>query len=140
MLMKEEKVLMAFDTDIKNRTLGEWARAHTSLAKPLHRYEGEITLEEDRIVFHGINKQTRRDFLKVIMKDTVTDVQIGFDRVFKRREDRSLGLAFKPLRISFRENENIRMMYLIISFKPIRRSSNNQEWYDILIRWRKKEN
>jgi len=130
---------MAFEKDIKSRTLGEWARAHTSLAKPLHRYEGEIILEEDRIVFRGINKQSRKEFEKTITKNTVTDIQMGFDKIFKRREDRSLGLAFQPLRISFKENGSIRMMYLIISFRPFCRSSNNEEWYNTLIRWKKNE-
>mgnify|MGYP006987896206 CR=1 FL=1 len=140
MIAKKEKALMSFDIDIKNRTFWEWAKAHTSLAKPLHRYEGEIILEEDRIVFHGINKQSRKDFKNVIMKERVTDITMGFDRNFKRREDRSLGLAFKPLRISFSENGKKKIMYLIISFNPLLRSSNNQDWYDTLIRWKNIEN
>ncbi len=139
MIAKKEKALMSFDIDIKNRTIWEWANAHTSLAKPLHRYEGEIILEEDRIIFQGINKQSKKNFEKVVIKDAITGIKMGFDRIFKRTEDRSLGLAFKPLRISFMENGKIRMMYLIISFSPLRRSSNNQEWCNTLIRWKKNE-
>jgi len=131
----KDKALMAFEIDIKQRTLGDWVRAHTSLAKPLHRYDGEIVLKDDRIIFEGRDGRTGEDFRKEMNKRDVTGVELGFDHVFRRREDRSLGLAFKPLRVHFLENGSRRTMYLIISFGALRRTSRNPEWFEFLKGW-----
>ena len=45
--------LMAYEEDIKNRSLLDWLKAHTSGFKPLHRYEGVFELCENKIVFDG---------------------------------------------------------------------------------------
>jgi hypothetical protein len=140
MEIKKDKALMAFEIDIKNRTLGDWIRAHTSLAKPLHRYDGEIALIDDRIIFEGKDRRTGDYFRKEIRKRDVTGVEMGFEGTFRKREDRSLGLAFKPLRIHFLENGSRRTMYLIICFGPFRRTSSNPEWLRSLKRWIGSEN
>jgi hypothetical protein len=51
--MKWENSLMAYEEDIKNRTLLDWLKAHTFGFKPLHRYEGIFELNGGRIVFDG---------------------------------------------------------------------------------------
>ncbi|MGA1872382.1 MAG: hypothetical protein ACMUHY_01800 [Thermoplasmatota archaeon] len=135
MKIKEERTLMAYGDDIRTRSWKDWIRAHTSLAKPVHRYEGEIRLYPDRIEFRGIDSRKDREYFKVVKKEDVTGIHHGFDRTFGKREDRSLGLGFKPLRITFFDDGTERTMYLITSFDRLRRSSNNPAWYRSLTEW-----
>ena len=134
MIMKEE-ALLAFEEDIRQRTVCDWIRAHTSLGRPVYRYDGAISIEGNDLVFSGLEKNNGRKFSLRIGRDDLEEVRLGFDDVYKRGLDRSMGLAFRPLRISFREKGDIRTFYVITSFERIRRSSKNLEWYNRLKRW-----
>ena len=117
MVIKETSSLLAFEEDIRNRGFIDWVVAHTGFAKPLHRYEGKLSLMNDRLVFYGNDKKKKRRYHLQINKKDVTDIFHGFDNVFKRREDRALGLSFKPLRINFVKNGSSTAIYLIIEFR-----------------------
>lgn len=131
----EDKALLAHEEDIKERGLLDWLRAHTSWMKPLHRYEGELTLEEDRLIFEGEDTKEDRHYKKEIRKEDVTEVYHGFDDSFRRREDRSIGIRFKPLRVNYKENDKERTMYFVTDFSRLTRGSNNKEWYEALREW-----
>jgi len=133
---KEGKALMAYEEDIEQRDILDWVKAHTSFLKPLHRYEGDIVLLEDKIVFKGKDTKTESDYSVEINKGEVRDVYLGFDDVFKRREDRSLGLGFQPLRLKFTRDDKEYTMYLIIDFNRVLRTTKNKEWYKEFERWR----
>ncbi len=136
MEIKKDKVLMAYKEDIKHRGFLDWLKAHTSFVKPLHRYEGNITLSDEKIVFDGKDIKTKNDSAIEINKIDVTDVYLGFDDVFRRREDRSLGISFQPLRIVFSKDEKEYILYLIIDFNRLLRATKNEEWYEELKKWR----
>ena len=53
MILKKENTLLSFDEDIRNRSLIDWVKAHTSGFKPLHRYEGIFELNEGKLTFNG---------------------------------------------------------------------------------------
>jgi hypothetical protein len=136
MEIKKGKVLMAYKEDIKHRGFLDWLKAHTSFVKPLHRYEGNITLSDEKIVFDGKDIKTKNDYAIEINKIDVTDIYLGFDDVFKRGEDRSLGISFQPLRIVFSKDEKEYILYLIIDFNRLLRATKNKEWYEELKKWR----
>jgi hypothetical protein len=136
MEIKKGKVLMAYKEDIKHRGFLDWLKAHTSFVKPLHRYEGNITLSDEKIVFDGKDIKTKNDCAIEINKIDVTDIYLGFDDVFKRGEDRSLGISFQPLRIVFSKDEKEYILYLIIDFNRLLRATKNKEWYEELKKWR----
>ena len=136
MEIKKGKVLMAYKEDIKHRGFLDWLKAHTSFVKPLHRYEGNITLSDEKIVFDGKDKKTKNDCAIEINKIDVTDIYLGFDDVFKRGEERSLGISFQPLRIVFSKDEKEYILYLIIDFNRLLRATKNKEWYEELKKWR----
>ena len=136
MEIKRVKVLMAYKEDIKHRGFLDWMKAHTSFVKPLHRYEGKIILSDEKIMFDGKDKKTKNDYAIEINKIDVTDIHLGFDDVFKRGEDRSLGISFQPLRIKFSKDEKEHIMYFIIDFNRLLRATKNKEWYEELKTWR----
>ncbi len=127
--------LVAFEEDILNRGFWDWLVAHTAFAKPLHRYEGELTLFHDRLFFEGQDKKARRRYTLEIGKNQVEGVFHGFDDVFRRGEDRALGLSFQPLRIRIRKQGTIVALYFIIEYRRAFRTSKNKEWYEKLNRW-----
>jgi hypothetical protein len=133
--LKRANALMAFKEDIQKRGLIDWLVAHTSFAKPLHRYEGELTLWNDRIFFKGEDKKARQRYALEIGKNDVEDIFYGFDNIFRRGEDRALGISFQPLRIKFRKNGSIVALYFIIEYQRALRTSNNKEWFTELNRW-----
>lgn len=132
MEIKKGKVLMAYKEDIKHRSFLDWMKAHTSFAKPLHRYEGNLTLSDEKIMFDGKDTKTKNHTAIEINKTEVTNLYLGFDDVFRRGEDRSLGIGFQPLRIIFSKDEKERTLYLIIDFNRLLRTTKNQEWYEEL--------
>ncbi len=127
-----ENTLLAYEEDIKNRTFREWIVAHTSFLKPLYRYQGTLRVDEEALVFDGKNKNGYIDFNMTILVKDITDVFFGYDDVFRRREDRSLGLGnFKPLRIRFENKRGEQTFYVFAKFHWIR-TSQNQDLYDVL--------
>ena len=135
MVINETNTLMAFEEDIRNRGFIDWLVAHTGFAKPLHRYEGKLSLMNDRLVFYGNDKKKKQRYHLQIKKKDVTDIFHGFDNVFKRREDRNFGLSFKPLKINFMKNGSPTAIYLIIEFRRALRTSNNKQCFTELNQW-----
>lgn len=122
-----ENSLLAYDEDIKNRSVVEWLTAHTSFLKPLHRYQGILKVDEEAIVFDGKNKKGYIDFNITILIDNITDIYLGYDEVFRRREDRSLGLrGFEPLRIRFETKRGEKTIYLFAAYHWMRTSQNRK--------------
>lgn len=135
MVIKNTSTLMAFEEDIRNRGLLDWIVAHTSFFEPLHRYKGEISLLNDTLVFKGKDKKKKQEYQLQIDKKNIIDIFLGFDNIFRRSEDRALGLSFKPLRINFVKNGSPTSIYLIIKFRRGLRTSKNKECYTELSQW-----
>ena len=133
--MRWENSLMAYEEDIKNRSLLDWLKAHTSGFKPLHRYEGVFELYEGKIVFDGKDvKEDRRFRLEIPIK-SISDLYLGWDEVFtgfplSRAGDRAYPWN-KPLRIRYRSEEGEKTIYLFVHFhrKWGIRTSDNREVY-----------
>jgi len=133
--MRWENSLMAYEEDIKNRTLLDWLKAHTSGFKPLHRYEGVFELCENKIVFDGQDvKEDRRFRLEIPIK-SISDLYLGWDEVFtgfplSRAGDRAYPWN-KPLRIRYKSEEGEKTIYLFVHFhrKWGIRTSDNRKVY-----------
>lgn len=127
-----ENSLLAYEEDIKNRSFLEWLAAHTSFLRPLHRYHGILKVDEEAIVFDGKNKNGYIDFNVTILTESITDLFFGYDEVFRRREDRSLGLTgFRPLRIRFENKRGEQTIYVFANYHWMR-TSKNRMLYDQL--------
>ena len=132
--MAKENTLLAFDEDIRSRSLVDWIKAHASGFKPLHRYEGSLKLDEEKLVFEGRDVKESSGFKLEIAVHEITDVYYGFDEVFKGREERAWPWN-KPLRIRFKENDVEKTIYLFVNFhyKHGVRVSDNEELYRKLV-------
>ena len=130
-----ENSLMAYEEDIKNRTLLDWLKAHTSGFKPLHGYEGVFELDEDKIVFDGKDVKEGKKFRLEIPIKSISDVYLGWDEIFtgfplSRAGDRAYPWN-KPLRIRYRLEQGEKTIYLFVNFhrKWGMRTSDNKEVY-----------
>ncbi len=138
--MKWGNSLLAFEEDVKTRGLLDWIKAHTSGFKPLHRYEGVLEVKEGELIFSGRDVKKARGFrLKIPLKD-IADVYLGFDDVFRGREERAWPWN-KPLRIRYRTGSRVKTVYLFAEFRRkfgIIRTSSNREVLETIERLRRK--
>jgi hypothetical protein len=131
----EFPALWAFEDDIKSRSWLDWLTAHTSLMKPLHRYEGLLAVYANRLNFSGIDKRssTQDDFSLDIYKYQIEQLYHGFDEIFHQWETRGLGLTGLPLRLTFTQNEKEEKLYLITNYKA--GWWNNTDCFEFLKNW-----
>jgi hypothetical protein len=129
----ESPALIAFREDIENRTFSDWVIAHTSFMKPLHTYSGTIRIEENIFMFSGFAKKNEQEFQFRIFRNEVEEIYHGYDDVFAIYETRNLGLGWKPLRITYMQNEKITQMYLIVNYSWGR--TDNSIWLEIFKNW-----
>ena len=133
------RALVSFEPDFLERGLGSWLRNHTSFVMPSHRYEADISLHEDRISLQGRDKKTNTNWFLEIQKKDITDVYMGFDDVYRQREDRSMGISFQPLRIRFTKNGEDHAMYLLIDVNRWTRRNKNGEWFNQIEAWKQQK-
>lgn len=93
------------------KKLGEQFEAHTSqpLGIPLHKYEGKLSLENERISFVGKSKELNEELRLLVPFKSILDVSLGWDDVQRRWKDtRAL---IRPLRITF-EYQGRKTLYI----------------------------
>jgi hypothetical protein len=131
--MEFEHSLLAFKEDIEHRGLWDWLEAHTSFMRPLHRYYGILQVNQDNFLFSGTDQKTCNSFDLLIKISEITGVHLGYDNIFKRIEDRSLGIFhFVPLRIDFRKDMLEESIYVFANYSSLIRHSDNQKLFDEL--------
>ena len=131
-----ENTLLAYADDIRARTWVDWLKAHTSFMKPLHRYRGSLELRDPALRFHGEDLKEGRHFQLVVPLSAIRGLHLGFDDVFRRTEDRQLGLfGFQPLRITHEDANELRTLYIFAHFHHRLgvRASDNRELYRELV-------
>ena len=136
MSQRKAPLLFSSKADILNRNAGDWLTAHISFMLPIHKYKGDIELTENKMVLmydgdEGISSEL------VIERETIKDVFLGFDEIFHTGLDRSRGLSFQPLRITFLQGDQEDILYLIIDFNRLTRGSRNKEWFNRIGKWMK---
>lgn len=105
------------------------------LSRPLHRYKGVLSLEEDAVLFEG--KDTfggERLRLRLCYSD-IEELYMGYDRSFQRIKDRHLGLVLKPLRIRCKGKAGeAKFVYIFAGFNRLLRTSRNRQWMETIRR------
>ncbi|KXZ43469.1 hypothetical protein GPECTOR_89g489 [Gonium pectorale] len=132
------RVLWTSPEEIRKRTFMDWLAAHTSFCAPLHHWEGVIALTPDMLELWGRHKRSGGEQHIPILPEELSDIHLGFDDVFTRWSDRSLGLTFKPLRLTYGSKGAPYTLYVIVDFKRWRRGSDNKLWHDKLQEWRQR--
>jgi hypothetical protein len=132
--MKETTALWAFEEDILSRSWGDWMEAHTSFLKPLHRYEGQMSILPDKLNFTGIDKRTVENTFFDIHKYQIVQLYLGFDESYNAMETRGLGLFWLPLRLIFLLNGKEEKLYLITNYKFFG-LADTKEYFEYLKNW-----
>ncbi len=128
--MKFENTLIAYEEDIKNANICEWITAHTTGFNPLHRYIGALEVKEGKLVFKGKDRISGREFSLNIPFENIKEIYLGFDEVFRRRDERAPWN--KPLRIKYMEEGKVKTIYVFASFKRFLRVTENRRVYKLL--------
>jgi hypothetical protein len=125
--------LLAFKADIEHKGLIDWLEAHTSFLRPLHRYVGVLVVAPESISFSGEDGKTGSRFNLTIPRTDITGLHLGFDNIFKRIDDRALGLFhFVPLRIDFIQSRKDQSIYVFANYSRLLRQSDNRQVYEEL--------
>jgi hypothetical protein len=125
--------LWAFEEDILSRNWLDWLTAHTSLLKPLHRYEGLMTIFPDRLNFSGVDKRTHIEVSLDIYKYQIEQLFLGFDETFNAMETRGLGLTWLPLRVTFEQDNSEKKLYMITNYNF--GMTANKDCFEFLKNW-----
>lgn len=137
MEIRKDSALMAYKEDLQERNFLDWIKVHLTYEKPVHRYEGSLTLYPNKLIFSGVDIQTEKEYFTEISKEDVKNLAFGFDDIYQVREDRLMGDGFKPIRLDFSDNGLVSTAYFIIEFDRVeRRAYKNNDWYDELLKWK----
>ena len=137
--MKKEEALWIFGEEVGESSLMDWIRAHTSFLKPLHRYEGFIEVRDEEISLEGNSTKDEGEFSLKIPRNKILYINHGYDDVFRRSLERSLGAGLAPLLIEYKVDDSSRKLYFFINFSRVPRTSDNDDWFHNLVDWVDKE-
>jgi hypothetical protein len=125
--------LLAFKADIEHKGLLDWLEAHTSFMRPLHRYVGTLVIDSGSFSFSGEDTKAGSRLNLTIPRSDITRLYLGYDSVFRRIDDRSLGIFhFVPLRIDFTQNKRDESIYIFANYSRLLRQSDNRQVYEEL--------
>jgi hypothetical protein len=137
MKMEYRDSLLALKEDIEHRGLLDWLEAHTSFLRPLHRYFGTIEINSVNLSFLGTDVKNSNSFSLLIKITSIIGIHLGYDHIFKRIEDRSLGiLHFVPLRINFISEGKEESIYVFANYSSLIRHSDNQKLFEALVSYK----
>ena len=128
----EISTLWAFEEDIQSRSWSDWLKAHTSFLKPLHRYEGILTVYTNSLNFSGMDKKAQTEISFDIEKHQITQLYLGFDPTFNILETRGLNF-WLLLRLTFLQDGKEEKLYLITNYSF--GLSDNKNCFEFLKMW-----
>jgi len=107
------EAIWAFSEDILDfrKKFKEHLKAQVSQPRgiPLHRYKGQISLEDDGLLLAGKDKDSHREFRLLVFFKQIVDIYLGWDDVLRRWHDTRAWI--RPLRVTF-ENHQKRVLYI----------------------------
>ena len=113
----------------------QWVRAHISTRYPPHRYEGDLAIEGDSLVFRGRDIKEGKDFEEVIPLDSISGVFFDFDKHLKGSIDPSFGIGGPvPFVVRYQSKGGEQTAYFSTYFShyPIHILNGNRKWYETL--------
>jgi len=139
-ITKTSPALMITEDDIRQllsgwRGVPAWIKAQVSARQPAYRYQGELMIEGDTLVFAGRDIKEGKEFILEIPLASITDVGRRFSDQLKA----SIGPAFGiggpvPFAIEYQHNGKKETLYFNTSFKSCfaHTEGNNRHWYETL--------
>jgi len=113
-----------------------WVKTHLTATCPAHRYEGELKLDDEKLVFGGRDIKEGKSFELAIPFECITDVCFGFSEDLKTNTDPASGIVGPaPFAVCYRDNGNNKTVYLNTcsdNYTP-HMYINNIRWYEELV-------
>jgi len=139
-ISKTSPALMITEEDITQllldwRSVPDWIKHHVSTRQPIHRYEGELLIEGERLVFTGHDIREGKDFNLEIPLANITDVDRRFSEQLKASIDPAFGIGGPvPFAVEYQHDGRSETLYFNTSFKSCfaHTEGNNRHWYETL--------
>ena len=140
MIKNRTNAVMTTEEDIEQlltewNNVPAWVKAHVSSRCPAHRYEGELLLNGENLVFSGRDIKEGKDFKLEMPFDSITDVYVGFSEFLKASIDPAFGIGGPvPFAIRYQDNCKSQTVYFNTcsdNYLP-HRHINNIRWYEAL--------
>ena len=140
MINKISPVLMIKEDDIEQllsewSNVPQWVKVHISTRYPPHRYEGDLAIEGDYLVFRGRDIKKGKDYEELIPLDSIVDVFFDFDKHLKGNTDPSFGIGGPvPFVVRYQSQAGEQTAYFNTyrSHYAIHVVNGNREWYETL--------
>ena len=137
---KTSNVTMIFEDEIQKLVyewiiIPDWIKAHVSPRCPAHRYEGELTLDTEKLAFIGWDIKVGRDFVLEIPLNKIVYVSLGYSNNLMQNTDPAFGLGGPtPFAVRYQDSGNERLVYFNTSFNNylVNGERTNRSWYEIL--------
>jgi hypothetical protein len=112
-----------------------WIKAQVSARQPAYRYDGELTIEGERLVFVGYDIKEGRDFILEIPLASITNVGLRFSDQLQESIDPAFGIGGPvPFAVQYQHNGRSETLYINTSldncFTHV--EGNNRHWYETL--------
>ncbi len=140
MVTRRSNVVMITEEDVEQllyqwAIVPEWIKAHVSARCPAHRYEGELMIGDEKLVFSGRDIKAGEDFKLEIPFDGITDVYLGFSQDLKTSTDPAFGIGGPvPFAVCYQDNGRSQTIYFNTSFNNYlaHGETTNRKWYETL--------
>jgi hypothetical protein len=117
------KALWCFDYELQQANLADEFRGMMSFTLPLHYHKGDISLSNTAIYING-------DVDLHIPLNSLEQLYMGFDELYKSTYVKNGGLLWQPLKLSFTGHPQAQAVYLIIDHNWF--TVKNKLWFDTL--------
>ena len=139
-ISKTSPAMMIAEEDITQllsdwRSVPAWIKDHVSTRQPIHRYEGELLIECETLVFTGHDIREGKDFNLEIPLANITDIGLRFSEQLKASIDRTFGIGGPvPFVVQYQHDGRSETLYFNTSFKSCfaHTEGNNRHWYETL--------
>jgi hypothetical protein len=128
----KERALIIFEEDVKNVELLKKLRARVVVQMlPPHRYDGMLTMEQS-LRFEGKELLTGEKIRLDIPLSSITETYLGFDEIFVGKDSKGKKYQLNPIRIRYRNDDNIVTLYAFLEYRGLFRSNSGEECYKML--------
>lgn len=127
-----ERALIIFEEDVLNAELFKTLKARIVIQMlPPHRYDCTFTIDES-LIFDGKELLSGNKFRLAIPLSSIVELHLGFDDVFVGKDSKGKKYQLNPIRIKYKENDEVRTVYVFPEYKGLFRSNSSEEIYKVL--------
>jgi len=140
MISKISPALMITEEDIKQllndwRNVPAWIKAHVLPKNPAHRYEGELAIDKEMLVFSGRDIREGRDFKLEMALANIISIELQFSDQLNACIDAAFDIGGPvPLAAHYQDNARSERLFFNTGFIGCTAcaEASNRRWYETL--------